>query len=90
MPGKEHKGDQPGVIGAEFAYFFNAFGTEVTVVEMIAKRAPCRGYRNQSTSEWQYTAHDSPSTVLGILQILIWEVVCSETNVNPSEALWFD
>ena len=29
-----------GAIGVEFAYFFNAFGTEVTIVEMLPNVLP--------------------------------------------------
>ena len=29
-----------GAIGVEFAYFFNAFGTEVTLVEMLPNVLP--------------------------------------------------
>ncbi len=34
-----------GAIGIEFAYFFNAFGTKVTVVEMLPNAAAGRGHR---------------------------------------------
>jgi dihydrolipoamide dehydrogenase len=31
-----------GAIGVEFAYFYNAIGTEVTVVEVPEPHCPCR------------------------------------------------
>ncbi len=36
-----------GAIGIEFAYFFNAFGTKVTVVELMPNILPRRGHRDQ-------------------------------------------
>ncbi len=36
-----------GAIGVEFAYFYNAFGTKVTIVEMLPQPAAGRGHRRQ-------------------------------------------
>ena len=34
-----------GAIGVEFAYFYNAMGVDVTIVEYLPKYCSCRRYR---------------------------------------------
>jgi dihydrolipoamide dehydrogenase len=44
-----------GAIGIEFAYFFNAFGTEVTVVEMMPNLLPVEDTEVSTTLEKAFT-----------------------------------
>lgn len=45
-----------GAIGIEFAYFFNAYGTEVTVVEMMDRILPIEDHEVSKTLEKSLTA----------------------------------
>lgn len=61
-----------GAIGVEFAYFFNAFGTEVTLVEMLPQILPVEDHEVSQTLERSFSKS-------GI-------TVMTETKVEKTEA----
>ncbi len=44
-----------GAIGVEFAYFFNAFGTKVTLIEMLPNILPLEDTEASQTLEKAFT-----------------------------------
>ncbi len=62
-----------GAIGVEFAYFFNAFGTKVTLIEMLPNILPLEDTESSQTLEKAFTK-------LGIQVLTNAKVVKAETD----------
>ena len=67
-----------GAIGAEFAYFFNAFGSKVTLIEMMPQILP--------VEDGEVAEHVKKAFIKSGIEVLV-ETKVEKTEVNPGKGV---